>query len=277
VPWQTYSVPERYDAAAIARDLSACRQRGLDWLDRKTTNQTPVSIDALEQLAEQYIAAKRLIAAGRIDQIKLLLSDGIDEYKNQGHSTEARLIQAIFFGESMDGAIKPPGQLLKDAQAMFGDSEASSRVRRSAAIRSFAQFLVSWVGSMGIEPTGPGEELLGVPAEPIRTGFADNEHFLRMLATATKVTIVGITNEGLLPTLQEALRRKRASGNPRAFWDSLRIVFLDKNVLPAINDEREDINDRAEALRQRRQEAFWAQKSIGAYLKQGIGVLALCN
>jgi ADP-ribose pyrophosphatase YjhB (NUDIX family) len=82
------------------------------------------------------------------------------------------------------------------------------------------------------------------------------------------VTVVGITNERLVPYLREALNRKRTDGPPDAFWNSLRVVFLGEQLLEAINDEREEFHDPREALRQRRLEATWARRSIGVFLKR---------
>src|SRR5262249_5558949 len=77
-----------------------------------------------------------------------------------------------------------------------------------------------------------------------------------------------ITNERLAPMLQEALRRKRAGGRSDAFWGSLRIVFLHDSLLHAVNDEREALHDSGVALRQRRQAATWARKSVRVFLKR---------
>ena len=101
-------MPDHYDAYEIANDLGDCRQRGLDWLDRRTSNQVPVRATVLHRLAEEYAEARRLVAAGRIAQIKILLRDGIDELSQQGHTTDARLLNDLFFGDSTRGAIKPP-------------------------------------------------------------------------------------------------------------------------------------------------------------------------
>jgi hypothetical protein len=268
--WQTWEVSERYDPDEIADDLIDCRQRGLDWLDRKTSNQVPVRALALQQLARDYVAARRLVAGGRVAQIKVLLRDGIDELARQGHPIDAGLLRDLFFGDSTDGAIKPPGELLRIARDRSGDStESRFRERRANVIRSFAQFLIEFA-----DPASPGSDSAArdrIPDEHARsviTGYVgDNEHFIQLLADAVNVTIAGITNESLAPMLQEALRRKRANGRPDAFWGSLRIVFIANNLLGAVNDEREKFHTSREALRQRRQEAAWARRSVEGFLK----------
>ncbi len=276
--WQAWEVPEYYDPGRIADDLGDCRQRGLDWLDRKTSNQVPVPAVALQRLAEDYVAASRLAAAGRVTQIKLFLREGIEEFSQQGHTADAGLLRDLFFGDSMNGPIKPPGELLRTARERSGDStEARFRERRTNVIRSFAQFLVTFAAPA---PQGPDDAAHDGPdgaaqdRTPVghrqlaTTGYVgDNEHFIQLLAEAVNVTIVGITNEHLAPMLQEALRRKRAGGRADAFWGSLRIVFLGKTLLRAVNDEREEIHDSREALRQRLQEAVWARRSVQVFLK----------
>jgi hypothetical protein len=262
-------VAERDDPGRIAGDLADCRQRGLDWLDRSTSNQAPVRATALQQLAQEYIAARHLAATGRIAQIKVLLRDGIDELTRQGHTTDADLLRDLFFGESTDGPIKSPGELLRSARERVGDSsEARFRERRANVMRSFAHFLVDFAASAPREPDRG--QRVSVPeqhSQPAVTGHVgDSEHFIQLLTSAVNVTIVGITNEHLKPILEEALRRKRAAEGPDAFWESIRIVFLGKALLDAVNDEREEFHDSREALRQRRQEAVWARTSIGIFL-----------
>jgi hypothetical protein len=96
----------------------------------------------------------------------------------------------------------------------------------------------------------------------------DGARFVRLLAEAVNVTIVGLTNEALAATLQDALNRKRAHSNDRAFWRSLRVVFLGNKLLEAINDERAEYPDRKDALRQRRLAAVWGKRSVSVLLRR---------
>jgi len=265
-------VPERYDHHQVAEDLTVCRQRGLDWLDHKSSNQQAVPAEALQQLAAEYVRAKKAVAVGRIAQIKILLSDGIDGLMRQGHTADARLLTDLFFGDAEDGTIRQPGVLLKMAQERAGDTtEARFRERRANVIRSFARFLTAFA-SLDSQASDDAVHL-ALPsddnAQKFRSGFVgDNEHFIQLLAEAVNVTIIGITNERLAPILREALRRKRASGQADAFWRSLRIVFLSQSLLGAVNDERDALLDPGEVLRQRRQEATWARRSVRVFLKR---------
>lgn len=260
---------ELYDRARVADDLGQCRQRGLDWLDRRTSNQAPVRAAELQRLAEEHVAVRRLVAAGRIAQIKILLKDGIDELLRQGHATDAILVRDLFFGESMHDSIKSPSELLKSAQKRTGDTESRFRERRSNVMRSFAEFLIVFVSSAADEPDAAVRSDSHKHAQGAVTGYVGgSDHFIQLLADAVRVTIVGVTNENLAPMLQEALRRKRLGSQPDAFWGSLRIVFLKESLLNAVNDEREQFHNPDEALRQRSQEAIWARKAVGVFLKR---------
>lgn len=270
--WQTWEVPESYDHEQIAEDLTDCRQRGLDWLDRRTSNQRPVPAVALQRLAAEYVRTKEFVASGRIAQIKILLRDGIDELSRQGHVADAGLLADLFFGNPGGGAIRPPGVLLKLAQERAGDTtEVRFRERRNNVIRSFAHFLITFAVSDPQKPDDAARQATTSDhyGQQTRLGsVGDNERFIQLLAEAVNVTIIGITNERLAPMLREALRRKRASGRPDAFWGSLRIVFLDESLLGAVNDERDALLDPGEVLRQRRQEATWARRSVRVFLKR---------
>ena len=264
-------MPEHYDPGRIADDLADCRQRGLDWLDRRTTNQAPVPATALQRLAEEYVTAGHIFAADRIAQIKTLLRDGIEELSHQGHRADATLLHDLFFGDSPHGTIKPSGELLKAARAKAGNPpEARFRERRANVMRSFAQFSIIFAAPAARSSADKQQARASEEHRQLAvTGYVgDNEHFIQQLSEAVNVTIIGITNGNLKPMLQEALKRKRATGRADAFWGDLRIVFLAKELLYAVNDEREDFRDSPEALRQRRQEAIWARKSVGSFLKR---------
>jgi hypothetical protein len=258
-------MPDHLDADAIAEELNDCRQRGLDWLDRNTTNQRPVRPTVLERLAREYATARRIGDVGRIGQIKTLLRDGIAELARQGHSSDADLLRDLFYGESMDGPIAAPGVLLKKAQERFGDATpARFRERRTSVMRSFARFLIGFVSPAAAPVTHAEDQWQQVAS----VGYvADGEHFIRLLAEAVNITFVGITNEHLPDMLSEALRRKREAEGPDAFWSSARIVFLGRALLDVLADERGDL-DPSRALGQRRQEAVWARRSVYETLRR---------
>jgi hypothetical protein len=254
----------------VAEDLAECRQRGLDWLDRDTPQQRPIRAVSLQALAADYVAARNLLASARIAQIKVLLADAITELASQGGASDANLLRELFFGSSFEGTIPSPGELLQMARKKAGESEARFRDRRTALLRSFAQFLIQFVqSSLTASADNIRLDSTSRQYQPPQTGFApDHAHFTELLANAVNATIIGITNERLLAAIRVALDRKRELGPPDAFWNSLRIVFLDESLLAIVNDEREEFNDPEEALRQRHLEQTWARRSIGVFLKR---------
>lgn len=258
---------EDLDVDSVAADLSECRQRGLEWLDRRNRYQKPIAAVALQSLATEYMASKRLSATGRIAMIKLLLRDGIVGFERQGNVSEASLIRELFFGESTTGTIKPPGELLKRAQRKVGDSDSRFRERRASIMRLFAEYLITFAATAAMEDSTESDT--SDQQQLVTTGFvADSGHFVQMLADANSVTIVGMTNWHLTDMLEDALSRKRSGGHSDATWDSLEIVFLDEPLLRAVNDEREQVQDSEEALRQRKLQAAWAQSSVENFLKR---------
>jgi hypothetical protein len=256
----------------VAEDLAECRQRGLDWLDRSVPPQRRVRAVSLQALAADYVAARNLMASGRIAQIKVLLADGMRELDRQGSASDASLLRDLFFGSSFEGTIPAPGDLLQTARKKAGESEARFRERRASVLRSFARFLIQFVQSapaLAAEAGKARQDAESGHYQPTRAGFApDHAHFTELLANAVNATIIGITNERLLAAIRVALDRKRELGGPDAFWNSLRIVFLGESLLEAVNDERDEFHDPQEALRQRHLEQTWARRSIGVYLKR---------
>ncbi len=270
-------VPDRYDPTRIAANLGACRHRGLDFLDHRSANQEAVRADELQRLAEEYAAVCQFADGTRGAQIKALLIAGIEDLRRQQRHSDADLIRDLFFGESTHGPIRPSGELLKTARLRVGDTtDARFRTRRRNAMRSFAHVLVSLVEAPRAEPApaSPGVAPAADVHEPDEQrvtvdSAAKAEHFIALLAAAQKATIIGITNEHLLDTLKDALRLKRlTSGRPDDFWESLRIVFLSKDLLASVNDERARLHDAADALHQRRQAAIWARRLISVFLKR---------
>jgi hypothetical protein len=93
----------------------------------------------------------------------------------------------------------------------------------------------------------------------------DRFQFIRVLADAINVTIVGITNENLADFLDVALELKRNRLGPAAFWESLRIVFLREDLLDLVNDEAQ--RPRAqETFRERRLRAKAGKRAVVSFL-----------
>jgi hypothetical protein len=114
-------------------------------------------------------------------------------------------------------------------------------------------------------------ESIPVPEEQRQvatTGYIDNgEHFINLLSQAENVTIVGFTNEQLAPMLRAALERKRAAMlRPDVCWDSIRVVFLNDELLNLINDERGYPNP-YEALLLRRRASVHGRRTVNVFFR----------
>ena len=296
LPWQNCRVADEPDDGAvdaIAVELAACRQRGIERLDVSSHNQTAVQIPLLQGLAGEYVMVRQLHAHGRIQQLKFLFRDAIKAFavENEG---DALLVGDLFFGDSLNRVTKSAGELLDLARRKSGyRTEALFRQVRRTAFTEFARFLPDFVedaklgnarnarpggaasGSVSVLPelttpayyeSAPDPEVQRQEAE---TGYVVNgEHFTRLLAEAANATIVGLTNEKLASMLRTALDRKRAAlQKPDACWDSLRIVFLSDKLLDLVNDERREYPSQEEALRRRREAAMHGRRTVSVFLR----------
>ena len=296
LPWQNCRVADEPDdgaVEAIAIELAACRQRGIERLDVSSHNQTSVQIPVLQRLAGEYVMVKQLHAHGRIQQLKFLFRDAIKAFavENEG---DALLVGDLFFGDSLNRVTKSAGELLDLARRKSGyRTEALFRQVRRTAFAEFARFLPDFIedaklgnarnarpgamasGNVSVLPelttpayyeSAPDPEVQRQEAE---TGYVVNgEHFTRLLAEAANATIVGFTNEKLASMLRTALDRKRAAlQKPDACWDSLRIVFLSDKLLDLVNDERREYPNQEEALRRRREAATHGRRTVSVFLR----------
>jgi hypothetical protein len=260
-------MPEPFDAKDIAEDLNDCRQRGLDRLDVNNSTQKPVRAAELGRLAADYAKAESRGATERVGQIKALLGEGIDACMRQGNVGDGQLLRDLFFGGPADIPIGSPGDRLETARRKFHESESRFRDRRSSVMTSFAGYLILFV-----HPITGGHNATGNQLRQTATigKVGDSQYFIQRLAEAAHVTIVGITNENLTQILEKALRRKREANGPEACWTSMRIVFLGKALLSALNDEREKLErqDTGQALSLRLHQAVSARRSVWDLLKR---------
>jgi hypothetical protein len=293
--WQNCQVPDDHDdglVAAIAEELAACRQRGIERLDLSSHNQSPVPTPVLQGLASEYVVAGKIQAYGRISQLKYLFRDAIKAFAVQNEA-DAQLVGDLFFGDSQNRITKSAGELLDIARKKSGyRTEPLFRQARRDALAEFARFLpdfaedakrgnlgnadaaaeasgrVSVLPQLWVTPTdsAPDPEL---QHHGVTTGYVVNgEYFIRLLAEAANATIIGFTNEKLASMLRAALERKRAALlRPDACWDSLRIVFLSDQLLDLVNDERREYPSREEALKQRRRAAVYGRRTVGNFLR----------
>ncbi len=127
-----------------------------------------------------------------------------------------------------------------------------------------------------LEEVAPGHSLWPdvalSPASPespmITTRRArDRFQFIRVLADAINVTIIGVTNENLSDFLNDALERKRRRLGAGAFWESLRIVFLREDLLDLVNDQLEAQRPRSrETFRERKLRAKAGKRAVVFFL-----------
>ena len=289
--WRMTERPESYLAAVLSEELADCRKRGIERLDVHSHNQHPLVMPELEQLAAQYAAATGSPAHGRIQQLKYLLRDAVAAFRDE-NETDANLVSALFFGDSLHRVTKSAGELLDIAQRQFGyDNPVRFRLDRHAAFDNFAEFLSRFVADTTPVSAGEGGVTPGVlpdeaeltlpqsnnvdsaPALEVQrhitsTGYIDNgDHYVTLLSQADSVTIVGHTNEALASMLRLALIRKRAAMlRPDICWSSVRVVFLGEDLLDRVYDERGH-PDPAEARLLRRRLAVYGRRTVRTFLR----------
>jgi hypothetical protein len=200
-------------AAAISQELASCRKRGIERIDVKSHNQAPVPTPELQRLAGEYLLAVGRSANGRIAQIKYLLRDVLRVFADESEP-DAKLITALFFGDSQHYVTKSASELLDTARRQYDfGSELRFRQAWHNAFDSFAEFLLRFVASAppANETQAPVETVADgvsynhdsvlapeVQQQVATIGYVDNgEHFITLLSQADKVTIVGLTNESL--------------------------------------------------------------------------------
>ena len=183
-----------------------------------------------------------------------------------------RIFPVCLEGEPRLPADAPPAvqRWLRDSRARHWTdlgSAASDSQQYAASVSGLAEQIIRALRVSTDGLGGPFDSDLEY--HNVVSGYVnDGARFVRLLAEAVNVTIVGLTNETLAVTLQDALNRKRARSDDRAFWRSLRVVFLGDKLLEAINDERVEYPDRNDALRSRRLAAVWGKRSVSVLLRR---------
>jgi hypothetical protein len=270
-------------AAAISLELASCRKRGIERIDVRSHNQAPVPAPELERLASDYMLAAGRSVKGRIAQIKYLLRDALDVFGGESEP-DAKLITALFFGDSQHYVTKSASELLDTARRQYAfGSEQRFRQAWHNAFSSFAEFLLRFAA---IAPPEDGTETLpeaatdGLPynhdsvlapevqRQVATIGYVDSgEHFITLLSQADKVTIVGLTNESLASMLRTALDRKReAIFRSDECWSSVRVVFLAEELLDRVNDER-GFAEPSQARLQRQRLGVFGRRTVRVLLK----------
>lgn len=184
---QTYRMtegPEGDVIAAISAELTSCRKRGIERPDLRTHNQAPVPTPQLQRLANEYLMAKGRQVRSRIAQIKHLLHDAVSAFADEDQA-DAKLVRALFFGDSQHKVTKSAGELLDTArrQSGFGSNEARFRQARHDAFDNFAEFIPRFVADADqgneteavaeatAEAASYGNESLGVVSQGLAIDF----------------------------------------------------------------------------------------------------------
>jgi hypothetical protein len=280
--------PDRDLAAVISEELAACRMRGIERLDVHSHNQVPVPTPELQRLANEYMAATQHQVRGRTAQLKYLLRDAIKAFGTENEA-DAQLIDALFFDDSQHRVTKSAGELLDITRKQFGFSnETRLRQARHDAFDAFAGFIPHFVANASrddqeLAPENAPESVPillqpdyedSVPDPEMQrhvatTGYIDNgEHFISLLSQATNATIISFPSEMLASMLRAALDRKRAAIlRPDTCWESIRIVFLNNELLDFVNEDESEYPDASEALLQRRRAAIHGRRMVRVFLR----------
>jgi hypothetical protein len=279
-------------AAALFKELTACRNRGIERIDVSSHNQQPLPLPELDRLAADYAASSRRPMHGRIPQLKYLLRDAVTAFREEDEFS-AGLVSALFFGDSLHQVTKTAGELLDVAERESGTNAVRFRQVRHAVFERFSEFLPRFVAGAGpantedddpVDDGTPGEDAAALllrnhiesaPAAEVQrhiasTGYIDSgDHFVTLLSQAENVTIVGHTNESLASMFALALARRRAAmlRPDDGFWSSVRVVFLTDDLLDRINDER-GYPDLDEARLLRRRLAVYGRRTIRIFLRR---------
>jgi hypothetical protein len=279
--WRMTARPLGSQPEALSRELAACRKRGIERLDIDTHNQSPVLRPELQRLADEYQSVTGGRATSRIAGLKYLLRDAIAAFEVENEA-DAQLVRGLFFGDSQNRVTKSAGELLDMAQRRLGfDNEVSFRQVRHTAFDNFADFIPRFVAAARpIRPVGAADFSTPTPAmsevalapevqqQVATTGYIDNgEYFITLLSQAENITIIGFTNESLASMLRIALARKRAAMlRPDGCWSSVRVVFLNDDLLDWVSDQR-GYPDPVEARLLRRRLAVFGRRTVRVFLR----------
>ena len=158
-------------AEQLGKQLGRARWRGLGDLDlHLPPKHRPVDVPDLEALARTYCTAMTQTPLGRVEQITLLVRDGLSAYSAAGYKSNAFLIEWLFFGDPKVGhseaaqADRSPTTLLYDARKDSGLDEDRFAKRRRSAFTHFAEFLYDFVDA-AIRPSEPRAEDDSAPTE----------------------------------------------------------------------------------------------------------------
>ncbi|MEV5751563.1 hypothetical protein AB0L00_27390 [Actinoallomurus sp. NPDC052308] len=246
------------DFARLVADLKLLREKGLTRLRR-------INVPALEEATRRCRPNSSASAQPAIEELLRSAVSGI----GGGFLGEAA---EYTFGLVSGTRAWPAQQRRRKAAEICGVT--TDHFRKSYEITILEQVAEEMIASIERSPTPSG----GEPKAPAAGDTPDTGHivmrtvvgdavFVERLAEATSATIVDPTHEDLADHLERALARKRRRSGPAAFWEELRIVFLNDDLLGLVRDDLTvQFPDAAEAARERRQRAGLARRTVTSLL-----------
>ena len=114
---------------ALSRELAACRKRGIERLDVRTHNQSPVPLPGLQQLADEYRLVTGNHTTSRIAQLKYLLRDAIGAFEAENEA-DAQLVKRSSSVTRRTGSRRAPGNF-STRHRRHSDSPVKCRSGRS--------------------------------------------------------------------------------------------------------------------------------------------------
>jgi hypothetical protein len=136
----------------------------------------------------------------------------------------------------------------------------------STEIRRLVDAMLDAMGPArdGHAPSGAGARVA------VRLGTNQAE-FENCLARASRVTVVGVTHQNLIEVLRRALERRAQEHHEP--WSELRIVFLDKQLLGFVFDERSEKDMPGVIAQERARMADNVQRKLRRFLEHRLGML----
>lgn len=201
-------------ASQLATEMTRCRQRGLNGLDKADRKQSRIEAAELERLAQQYCQFKGFELHGRIAQIRRLLRDGLDAYIQRGYETDGTFIKELFFGDDTTGArVKNAGQLLDNALRRHSQTQDWFSSRRPDLFQGLATFLIVFVNetpSVTVNEINEISNATGADATPIATTASTG----RKQPAGRYLLIVAVMVTGISGVLWFTTRESSATRQP---------------------------------------------------------------
>jgi hypothetical protein len=220
-------------AGALAAELTRARQRGLDRLDLPLGTEGRVAVPQLDDLARWYTGDRQ---TDHFPLLSRLLRDALAAWARQGHPTEARTVQRLFFAP--DGGAPGrtnAGHLYTQARLALNQSTSTFEKHRRLLFREFAPFLIDYViASVATEVPAPSAP---APDEPVPPSSLPGHATRRRRGAAAAALALAVVAAVVL-----VLRQAPPTGDSTAAFrfDALRGGSAIVNVYPGVQDTAAD-------------------------------------